>query len=94
MKAWTYITTNKYNKVLYTGVTSNIKSRTESHKTKKYPKAFTAKYNADKLVWYQEFDSIIDARAREKQIKAGFRAKKLRLINEMNPDWEDLYDKL
>ena len=94
MKAWTYITTNKSNRVLYTGVTSNIKSRTESHKTKKYPNAFTAKYNANKLVWYQEFDSIIDARAREKQLKAGSRAKKLKLIKEMNPEWKDLYKTL
>ena len=94
MKAWTYITTNKYNKVLYTGVTSNLKSRTESHKTKKYSKSFTAKYNADKLVWFQEFNSIIDARDREKQIKAGSRAKKLKLIKDMNPEWKDLYKTL
>jgi putative endonuclease len=58
MKAWTYITTNAHNKVLYTGVTSNLKSRIGAHKTKKYPNAFTARYNADKLVWFQEFDSI------------------------------------
>ncbi len=57
MKAWVYIVTNKNNNVLYTGVTSNLKSRIESHKTKKYPNAFTARYNADKLVWFQEFDS-------------------------------------
>jgi putative endonuclease len=50
MKAWTYITTNAHNKVLYTGVTSNLKSRIGAHKTKKYPNAFTARYNAYKLV--------------------------------------------
>jgi len=94
MKAWTYITTNKANHVLYTGVTSNLKSRIENHKTKKYPNSFTAKYNAHKLVWYQEFNSIIDARAREKQIKAGSRKKKLKLISNMNPEWKDLYDSL
>ena len=94
MKAWTYITTNRYNKVLYTGVTSNLKSRTENHKNKKYPNAFTAKYNAYKLVWYQEFNSIIDARNREKQIKAGSRAKKIKLIEMMNTDWKDLYETL
>lgn len=75
---------------MYTGVTSNLKSRIENHKTKKYPNSFTAKYNANKLVWYQEFDSIVCARAREKQIKAGSRAKKLKLIEAMNPKWEDL----
>ncbi len=69
MKAWAYITTNKANKVLYTGVTSNLKSRIMNHKIKKYPNAFTARYNATKLVWFQEFDSIIDARARERQIQ-------------------------
>ncbi len=94
MKAWTYLTTNSHNKVLYTGVTSDLKARMESHRTKKYPDSFTARYNADKLVWYQEFDSIIDARAREKQIKAGNRAKKLKLIEELNPEWNDLYDTL
>lgn len=94
MKAWTYIVTNKYNKVLYTGVTGNLKSRIESHKTKKYPNAFTARYNADKLVWFEEFNSIIDANAREKQIKAGKRARKIKLIEEMNPEWKDLAETL
>ena len=92
MKAWTYLTTNKANKVLYAGVTSNLKSRMESHRTRKYPNSFTARYNADKLVWFQEFDSIIDARDRERQLKAGNRARKIKLIEEMNPEWKDLYD--
>jgi putative endonuclease len=94
MKAWSYIVTNKHNKVLYTGVTSNLKSRMEAHKSKKYPSAFTARYNTDKLVWFQEFDSIIDARARERQLKAGSRVKKLKLIEESNPEWKDLYETL
>ena len=94
MKAWTYLVTNKANKVLYTGVTSNLKSRIKSHKTKKYSNSFTARYNADKLVWYQEFDSIVSARAREKQIKAGNRARKIKLIEEKNPGWMDLYKTL
>ncbi|MBN2637141.1 MAG: GIY-YIG nuclease family protein [Prolixibacteraceae bacterium] len=94
MKAWTYITTNKNNTVLYTGVTSELKERIKSHKTKKYPNAFTARYHADKLVWYQEFNSIIDARAREKQLKAGSRARKVKLIEEMNPGWKDLDETL
>ena len=94
MTAWTYITTNTSNRVLYTGVTSNLKSRIENHKIKKYPNSFTARYNAYKLVWFQEFNSIIDAHEREKQIKAGSRLKKIKLIEEMNPEWEDLYDTL
>jgi len=94
MKAWTYITTNAHNKVLYTGVTSNLKSRIESHRTKKYPNAFTARYNAHKLVWFQEFDSIVDANARERQLKAGNRARKIKLIEDLNPGWKDLAETL
>ncbi|MCD6596495.1 MAG: GIY-YIG nuclease family protein [Bacteroidales bacterium] len=94
MKAWTYITTNKPNGTLYTGVTSELEYRIQSHKNKKYKNSFSARYNLDKLVWYQEFDSIIDARAREKQVKAGSRAKKVALIEAMNPEWRDLYYKL
>ncbi len=66
----------------------------ESHKTKKYADSFTARYNAYKLVWYQEFDSIIDAREREGQIKAGSRARKIKLIEDMNPEWKDLHETL
>ncbi len=94
MKAWTYITTNAHNTVLYTGVTSNLKSRIESHRTKKYPNAFTARYNAYKLVWFQEFDSILDANAKERQLKAGNREKKIKLIEDLNPGWKDLYETL
>ena len=79
---------------MYTGVTGNIKSRMEAHKTKKYSKSFTARYHADKLVWFQQFDSIIDANVRERQIKAGSRQKKIDLINKLNPEWKDLYDSI
>ena len=94
MKAWTYITSNKPDGTLYVGVTSELKYRIQSHKTKKYKTAFSARYNLDKLVWYQEFNSIIDARAREKQLKAGNRARKIKLIETMNQEWRDLYDSL
>ena len=94
MIAWTYITTNASNKVLYIGVTSNLKSRIENHINKKYPKSFTARYNVIKLVWFQEFNSIIDARARERQLKGGNRARKIKLIKTMNPEWKDLYETL
>ncbi len=93
-KGYTYITTNKNHTVLYTGATSTLKDRIDRHRNKKYRRSFTAQYNVDKLVWYQEFDWIGDALAREKQIKAGSRKKKLDLINAMNPDWRDLYDDL
>jgi putative endonuclease len=88
------MTTNKPNGVIYTGVTSELKYRTQSHKNKKYKNSFSARYNLNKLVWYEEFVSIIAARAREKQIKAGSRAKKIQLIEAMNPEWRDLYDDL
>ncbi len=86
--------TNRPNGTLYTGVTSELKYRIQSHKTKKYKNAFSARYNLDKLVWYQEFDSIVDARAKERQLKAGSRAKKIKLIEAMNPEWRDLYNEL
>ncbi len=94
MKAWTYITTNRPNGVLYTGVTSEIKYRIKSHKTKKYKNSFSARYNLDKLVYYEEHNSIITAREREKQIKAGSRKKKIALIESINPEWRDLYMEL
>jgi len=94
MKAWFYLTTNKKNGVIYAGVTSELKYRIESHKSKKYKTAFTARYNVDKLVYFEEYDSIVAARKREKQIKAGSRAKKIKLIESMNPDWKDLYETL
>jgi len=94
MKAWIYLTANKKDGVIYTGVTSELKHRIESHKAKKYKNSFSARYNVDKLVYFEEFDSIITARAREKQIKAGSRAKKVKLIESMNPEWLDLYDSL
>ncbi len=94
MRAWIYITTNKPEGVLYTGVTSELKHRIISHKTKKYKKSFSARYNLDKLVYFEKFDSIITAREREKQLKAGSRAKKIKLIESSNPEWKDLYDTL
>ena len=86
--------TNKPNGVLYTGVTSEIKYRVESHKNKKYPNSFSARYNTDKLAYYEEHNSIVTARDREKQIKAGSRKKKIDLIELMNPEWRDLYEDL
>ena len=94
MKAWLYLTANKPDGVIYIGVTTELKFRIQSHKSKKYAKSFSAKYNVDKLVYFEEFNSIIPAREREKQLKAGSRLKKVRLIESMNPEWKDLYDTL
>ena len=89
-----YIMTNPRNTVLYTGVTSRLKERVWEHKTKHYQTAFTAKYRIQKLLYFEEFSDIRDAIEREKQIKAGSRAKKIELIVSMNPDWKDLFDLL
>ena len=86
-----YIMTNKYNKVLYTGVTSNVFKRVNEHK-EKLISGFTSRYNVTKLVYYEEFETMPEAIAREKKIKGGSRQKKIDLVNSKNPQWKDLYD--
>ncbi len=89
-----YILTNKTNKVFYTGVTSDLRSRIFEHKTKAFPNSFSARYNLDKLVYFETFHSIEEAIEREKQIKGGSRAKKVKLIQGMNPTWADLWEEI
>lgn len=89
-----YILFNKPHGTLYTGVTSNLKKRMLEHKTKIHPHSFSATYNVTKLGYFEEIPSIKDAIDREKQLKAGSRSKKIRLIQSMNPTWEDLSDDL
>jgi len=89
-----YILTNKNNSVLYTGVTSDLKSRLFNHKEKKYQNSFTSRYNVYKLVYYRGFHNIEEAIAEEKRIKAGSRKKKIELIESINPDWQDLSPQL
>jgi putative endonuclease len=93
-KSWIYILTNRKDGVLYTGITAHLKDRIENHKTKKYKNSFSARYNLDKLVYFEEFADIKDAYKREKQIKAGSRKKKVKLIESLNPDWKDLFDEV
>ncbi|MFD2530485.1 GIY-YIG nuclease family protein [Polaribacter marinaquae] len=88
-----YILTNKNNTTLYVGVTANLVERIQQHKDKINPKSFTARYNLNKLVYYEAFQMIGDAIAREKQLKAGNRAKKIDLIETENPNWNDLVQK-
>ena len=85
-----YIITNKNNTVLYTGVTSNLVKRIYQHKIKFFPESFSARYNCDKLVYFQNFDSIMEAIEFEKKLKAGNRAKKVQFVESSNPDWNDL----
>jgi putative endonuclease len=86
-----YILTNKTNTTLYIGVTSNLERRIKEHRLKQNPKSFTARYNLYKLVYFESYQMIGDAIAREKQLKAGNRAKKIALIIAQNPNWDDLY---
>ena len=90
----TYITASKQHGVVYVGVTSDLKDRIEKHKNKTYKNSFTARYNVDKLVWFEKHPNMMDAIKREKQLKAGSRAKKVKLIEEINPEWRDLYSDL
>lgn len=87
-----YIMTNRHHTVLYTGVTSDLPGRVREHLSKEYNKSFTAKYNVNKLVYYQSFSTIQDAIAEEKRIKGGSRRQKIDLINSVNPLWNDLYE--
>mgnify|MGYP005837831075 CR=1 FL=1 len=90
---YVYIMTNKTNRVLYTGVTNDLKRRVYEHKAK-LVEGFTKKYNVDKLVYYEASRQVESAISREKQIKGGSRGKKIRLVETTNPKWEDLYDEL
>jgi len=85
-----YILTNKRFTVLYTGVTNDLAQRVYEHKTKLHHDSFTAKYQCDRLVYYEEFSDVEEAIKREKQIKKYKRAWKGNLINQMNPVWRDL----
>lgn len=89
-RGYTYILTNKNHTVLYTGVTSNLSQRMERNRSGYYKNAFSHKYNVTELVYYEVFDLVVDAIAREKQIKGGSRQKKINLINALNPEWKDL----
>ena len=86
-----YIMTNKGNRVLYTGVTSNLFKRVAEHKNKVIA-GFTSNYNVTELVHYEEFSTMEEAIAREKQIKGGSRKKKIDLICSKNPEWKDLFE--
>ena len=88
-----YILTNKNNRVLYTGITNNLKRRVYEHR-EKLADGFTKKYNVMKLVYYEVFEDPENAILREKQIKAGSRQKKISLISSFNKEWIDLYNEL
>lgn len=88
-----YILSNKYNNVLYIGVTNNLIKRVYEHKNKLVD-GFTKTYNVDKLVYYEVSEEVIVAIEREKQLKGYKRQKKVNLIDNFNPNWDDLYESI
>ena len=89
-----YIMTNKRNGTLYTGVTSDLKRRVWEHKTNVYFSSFTSQYKCYILVYYNSFHRIEEAIAEEKRIKGGNRKAKLKLIEDLNPEWKDLWEEI
>ena len=86
---YVYILANKTNKVIYTGVTNNLQRRLYEHKHKLIP-GFTSRYNVNKLVFYACTSDVKEAISYEKKIKGWSRSKKNALIEEENPNWEEL----
>ena len=91
MKLWyIYIMSNKHQGVIYVGVTDNLTERVKEHKLKVYPNSFTAIYNLDKLIYFEEWENGFDAIEREKQLKKWKREWKVNLIEDMNQKWMDI----
>ena len=90
---YVYILSDKNNRVLYTGVTNNLLRRVDEHKSESV-KGFSSKYHVHKLVYYEECLDSRGAILREKQIKGLNRFKKIKLIESINPSWDDLYYKI
>lgn len=88
-----YILVSQRNGTLYIGVTSNLLGRSWQHKNRQGSR-FTSKYDVHRLVWFEPHETMENAIVREKQIKKWNRAWKLRMIEQKNPDWRDLYEDL
>ncbi|HEX8416407.1 MAG TPA: GIY-YIG nuclease family protein [Methylobacterium sp.] len=93
MPGYVYILASSRHGTLYVGVTNNLARRVYEHKIKQNP-GFTTTYKVERLVWYENYDRIYDAITREKMIKKWRRDWKIRLIEDFNPDWTDLYETL
>jgi putative endonuclease len=85
-----YILASKRNGTLYIGVTSDLQKRSWEHKNDLFD-GFTKKYGVHQLVYYELHDNMVSAITREKQLKKWYRAWKLELIEQVNPDWKDLF---
>ena len=93
-KHYLYIITNKNKGVLYIGITNNLKRRIYQHKNKVHKSTFSARYNLDKLVYFEIFDSKDEALLREARMKKWNREWKMNLIKSFNPEWKDLYSEI
>ena len=91
MAFYVYLLASRRHGTLYLGVTNNLVRRVYEHKTKAAP-GFTKRYNVDRLVWFEIHDEILSAIVREKELKKWRRDWKIRLIEESNPNWVDLYE--
>ncbi len=94
MSYYVYILANTNNRVIYTGVTNDLIRRVYEHKQHFDKSSFTARYNVDKLVYFEETPSNLAAIEREKQIKGWNRKRKNKLVESKNPNWKELYDDL
>ncbi|OJU29500.1 MAG: GIY-YIG nuclease [Nitrobacter sp. 62-13] len=90
MACYVYLLASKKHGTLYLGVTNDIVRRVHEHRTKSV-EGFTKRYNVDKLVWFETYDDIAHAITREKELKKWRRDWKIRLVEEDNPNWTDLY---
>ena len=91
MNYYVYILSNPLNRAIYIGVTNNLVRRVYEHKNQLADESFTAKYGIHKLVYYEQTGDVRVALEREKQLKSWNRARKNKLVETMNPLWEDLY---
>ena len=89
---WVYILTNR-SRTLYIGMTNDLERRVREHRAKTVP-GFTKRYNIDRLVYFDAFGDVNEAIQREKQLKGWLRAKKVDLIEQTNPEWQDLAESL
>ena len=94
MQYYVYILTNEKGNVLYTGITNNLMKRVYEHKKHLDKGSFTARYNVEKLVYYEVTSEVDAAIEREKRIKGWNRKRKNKLVESKNPNWNELYDNL
>ena len=94
MSYYVYILANQNKQVIYTGVTNDLVRRVYEHKQHMDKSSFTARYNVDKLVYFEETPSNLAAIEREKQIKGWNRKRKNKLVESKNPNWKELYEEI